>query len=514
MLRLPTPDADFPLAAPAGKGSRAVSAALAALRSAIAQDPAARPTLGALAKAAGTSPRSLTRQFTRTLGTSPLAVGRQLRLAAARQTLATGQVASVLETALRHGFDHPGRFALAYARAFGEPPFATLRDARAAPWAPQAQHGIARIALRPFDTADGDEAAARRATDELAIAVTRCRDLALLDRSVCAAGGRPAAYRLQGRLEAGTVVLELVHVARGIVLWTSRESLMSRGRLAWADRSIESALAAITADRLAEARRVPRRLADADSLVTRARPAALALDRTADAMALDLLAEALHRDPAHAQAHALLAWCRGQRAQHIFSHEPEAERRLALCHAERAVALAPDDAEVLTHAAAALSLAGRLDDAERLAARALVFDPGRADAWRRLTWITVYRGDGAAAARDFARALRIWPDSRSQALGRHGLGVARFIAGDFARSARSLAAAMQLRPAMVWGNHFLVPAAMHTGATAEARRALIVLRRASPDLTVDLCARAKISWDLAAKDWLLDGLARAGLPRS
>jgi transcriptional regulator GlxA family with amidase domain len=112
-------------------GSACVGLAMEAMKAALAQDPAAVPSLTELAKAAAVSPRSLQRHFAQVLGLAPHAVVQKIRLTAARQTLLSGKVSSVLDAALRHGFDHPGRFAIAYTRAFGQRPSATLRAARA-----------------------------------------------------------------------------------------------------------------------------------------------------------------------------------------------------------------------------------------------------------------------------------------------------------------------------------------------------------------------------------------------
>jgi hypothetical protein len=53
---------------------------------------------------------------------------------------------------------------------------------------------------------------------------------------------------------------------------------------------------------------------------------------------------------------------------------------------------------------------------------------------------------------------------------------------------------------------------MHAGAHEEARRSLASLRRAFPDLTVEWCARS-VALHPEAKERVLNGLARAGLPR-
>src|SRR5918998_128811 len=101
-------------------------------------------------------------------------------------------------------------------------------------------------------------------------------------------------------------------------------------------------------------------------------------------MALDMLDEALHRDPAHAAAHALAGW-------------------------SRALGLSPDDPEVLTLAAGVMSLNRNFDEAECLASRSLALDPDQPEALRRLGFIQNFRGDGRRAAAAFRRALRAHP---------------------------------------------------------------------------------------------------------
>ena len=108
-----------------------VERALAAARAALAADAAALPSLAALARAAGVSPRSLQRHCGAILQLSPHRLVETLRLLAAQRMLAGNEAGSVLRAAGCHGFEHPGRFACAYARAFGEPPSVTLRAARA-----------------------------------------------------------------------------------------------------------------------------------------------------------------------------------------------------------------------------------------------------------------------------------------------------------------------------------------------------------------------------------------------
>jgi len=83
-----------------------------------------------VASAAGATVRTLSRAFRRKHGIGPIAFLRRQRLEAARRDLraAEGLSTTVTAVALRYGFEHLGRFAGAYRRAFGEAPSETLRS--------------------------------------------------------------------------------------------------------------------------------------------------------------------------------------------------------------------------------------------------------------------------------------------------------------------------------------------------------------------------------------------------
>jgi tetratricopeptide (TPR) repeat protein len=229
-------------------------------------------------------------------------------------------------------------------------------------------------------------------------------------------------------------------------------------------------------------------------------------------MALDLLGEALHRNPVHPRALALAGWSRALGANHCFTRDADGERDRAMAHCTQALALAPDDPEVLTLVAGALSLTRRLDEAEALVARSLALDPCQPEALRRLGFLQNFRGDGRRAAVAFRRALSLYPTGNDGTMALIGLGIANFILGDYARSARALVRALDQQPARAWPHRFLTAAAVHAGAHEEARRSLASLRRSFPDLTVGWCAQS-VALHPQAKERVLDGLARAGLPR-
>lgn len=484
---------------------------MAAARAALARDPAAVPSPASLAKIAGVSLRSLQRHFSHALGLTPNAAVQKVRLAAARQTLLSGEAVSVLEAALRHGFQHPGRFSIAYARAFGEAPSATLRTARGQAAIGDHLTGTPIMLRALLPGVPGDAARARRATDDLAMALGRVRDLVLLSSDAASAQHTWRALRLEGRLEADCVVLSLIQPARGVVLRTLREPLPRAG-CGWADRAVGILRMAMVEQQIETSRRLPRHRASVETLVQRARPAALSQEPALLDVALDMLSEALLRDPTHARAQALTGWCRAVGANHALTHDPDGERDRAIVHCRRALALSPDDPQVLTLVGGAQSLSRHLEEAEGLIARSLVLDPDQPEAVRRLGFIQNFRGNGQQAAAAFRRSLSLYPDGSDGVMALIGLGIARFILGDYPRSARVLARALALQPSRAWPHRFLTAAAVHAGRHDEAQRSLVSLRRAFPDLTVDQCARSDML-HAEAKERMLDGLARAGLPR-
>ena len=81
-----------------------------------------------LAAIAGTSGRTLQRQFLSFVGKTPRAVLRDIGLECARRELLQGAPGvTIMDVALRCGFPHCGRFSIAYRRRYGETPSQTLK---------------------------------------------------------------------------------------------------------------------------------------------------------------------------------------------------------------------------------------------------------------------------------------------------------------------------------------------------------------------------------------------------
>jgi transcriptional regulator GlxA family with amidase domain len=92
-------------------------------------------TVEDLAAQAGMSPRNFARAFTVETGATPAKAVERLRVEAARAWL-EGEALSVEQAAERSGFGDPERMRRAFLRAFGQPPQALRRSARAAARSP------------------------------------------------------------------------------------------------------------------------------------------------------------------------------------------------------------------------------------------------------------------------------------------------------------------------------------------------------------------------------------------
>ena len=250
---------------------------------------------------------------------------------------------------------------------------------------------------------------------------------------------------------------------------------------------------------------------EAFHLTWRALQAAFAVAPKECNRALEEVARAQELAPAYALPKAIAAWCWGQRAAQRFGSTPEADRVRACRLADEARRLSPNDAMVMTLSSGALTLAHRLDDADRLNERALALDPWSAWAWVRRGWSSAYRGCGDDAIRELRTALHLMPFEPLRHLAFIGIGCGHFAAGRFEQAAVWGRSGLEANRESYWAARIIIAAAVHAGATAEARRTARWLLRRDPDLTVSEVARA---WPMppALVARLCDGLATAGIP--
>ena len=229
--------------------------------------------------------------------------------------------------------------------------------------------------------------------------------------------------------------------------------------------------------------------------------------------ALDVLEKAQRLAPGYGLPVALAAWCWGQRAAHGFSATPEKDRDHGLQLVAKACELAPNDALALTLASGALTLAHRLEEADRLLERVLALDPWLPYAWVRRGWASVYMGNPEAAYRELKIALHLSPLGPMRHIASIGMGCAHFACGRYDQAALWVQDEAKAFPGAIWADRIAVAAAVHAGATGEARRMARRLMHSDPNLTV---ARARRAWPFppAFMARLADGLKVAGIPRS
>jgi tetratricopeptide (TPR) repeat protein len=263
-------------------------------------------------------------------------------------------------------------------------------------------------------------------------------------------------------------------------------------------------------------RATPEALEDVDDEATRlawrALPAAFAVAPGPCTQALEDMDRAQALAPGYGLPKAIAAWCWSQRAAHHFGSAPQEDAARAVRLAAEACRLAPGDALALTLASGALTLAHRLEEADRVLDRALVIDPGSPWAWVRRAWASAYSGDAPTALRQFTTTLHLMPFEPIRHLAFIGIGCSHFIAGRYGRAARWAQAGVEASPDSFWGERVVAAAAAHAGAREDARRIVRGMLRRDPSLTVSVARRA---WPFPPRvmDLLADGLASAGLPR-
>jgi AraC-like DNA-binding protein len=228
--------------------------------------------------------------------------------------------------------------------------------------------------------------------------------------------------------------------------------------------------------------------------------------------ALDELEKACELAPGLALPLAAAAWCRGQRAAHGFRGALPEERRHSLEAASRACTLGRDDAFALTLASGAMTLAHRLDEADRLLERALALDPWLPYAWVRRGWGSAYAGDADGGLRELRLALELCPVGPMRNIAFIGIGAAHFALERYEAAARWVTSGTKDFPGAVWADRIAAAAAARAGAKDEARRMARRLLRLDPHLSVE---RARTAWPFPAGFMarLADGLQAAGVPR-
>jgi AraC-like DNA-binding protein/tetratricopeptide (TPR) repeat protein len=473
-----------------------------------------------LAAIAGTSGRTLQRQFLSFVGKTPRAALREIGLECARRELLQGTPGlRIMDVALDCGFPHFGRFSIAYRHRFGETPSQTLArqtafadslDGTPALLMPARDRPV--MAFGPVEASAENREMAADLADQLVAALTRAGISVVT-------GTRAARHLLTAAIRGSGVhtqlIVRLIDTETGRQLWAHRADGLLRDETANSEHlAVRIAAALQPCLRLAEidhALRKPAAGLGAYDLALRAMPGVLSLDASGNGRALELLDRALQIEPDHPLATALAGWAHVQRVVYHFTTEAAQERArsLALVHKARTLC---NDATVLAILGNALSLLNEFDAADLVTRKALTIDGGSAWAWSRSGWIDVYKGDPQSAIERFKIALDLAPHDPLAFNSTVGIGCALFTTGQYAEGARWQERALAEHPSASWVHRTLCPAYVLAGQARQAQRSLVALRQHYPDLTVPEVQRGMPPLPASQCDLVVGALQEAGLP--
>jgi len=502
----------------------------------------------------GVAGRTLNEHFRKFLNTSPISYLRQLRLTAAREVLLESETRiSVTEVAQNFEFHHVGRFAELYRRKFGESPSATLRLRRVRAFSAQklTENGSAN-ALKECDQKPWPLLSSRERPSLAILTCTSTNSESHLDRlaenlahaMITALGSSrsiaisfPKTYRRDDRdpeslarklktryfmtgsiTQVGLqvrVILRLVETSTGHHVWGDSFDELQDQFLNLQDKIVEKIIGVIPpiiqGAEIDHARRARPENLNAYGLAMRALPFVFASQPDSTRCALDLLHRAIDFDVDYGLATALAAWGHAQLVMYNDSQAPSDDKLQAIELNHRAAILDNSDPLVLATRCAVHTMAGELDVAEALVARAIARDPYSGWAWGRSAWLHAYRGDSKTAVMHFNRALALDPNEFSKANNLVGLGCAYFNSGHYDAAAFCLHRATLENPGMWWANRSLSVSYARIGERAKALESLDTLRRSCPDLTVNRVLNSvPYRPDFLAR--LGEGLNSLGLP--
>jgi len=204
-----------------------------------------------------------------------------------------------------------------------------------------------------------------------------------------------------------------------------------------------------------------------------------AWERSSVIRAIDLLEQAIQRDPQYGPALALEAMCYQNLHINGWSKAEEADCRLSVDLARRALRVAGDDPIVLSTAAHALGyFEENINPAIALIERALELNPSSATSWYRSGTLRLWAGQPELAIQHFETSLRLNP--RRSGPGLFGIGLGHFFARRFDKAAELLLQSMQETPNWAPTYRFLASCYAHMDRLDDGRKMVERLRSITP----------------------------------
>ncbi len=328
--------------------------------------------------------------------------------------------------------------------------------------------GRASIGVLPFNNFSGEpdqDYFADGIVEDLITALSRFKALAVVARSSTFAykdhdidvrdfakdlGVR---YVLEGSVQkAGSQIRingQLVDASTGIHLWADRFEGDLKNIFEMQDRITEKVVSAIEPRiRKAEierARRKPPENLDAYDLFLKALPNAYAMRPRENALALELLKEAMRLDPEYGPGAAFAAWCYEQRVTQGWSDTRDADAAAAVKLARSLIADHSDDATVIAIAGSVLVMVGHEYDVGLAAlARAVELNPNSPLVLMNHGWANTFAGDLEIALTSLARARALSRSDPAEFFVLSGLAMAHLLAGRCAEASEFAAASIAM----------------------------------------------------------------------
>ncbi len=359
------------------------------------------------------------------------------------------------------------------------------------------------IAVLPFQNMSGDpeqEYFADGMVEDIITALSRIRWLFVIARnSSFTYKGQAVDVKQVGRELGVRYVLEgsvrkaanqvritgqLIDAASGAHLWADRFDRSFEDIFELQDKVAASVAGVIEpALQKEELRRSAQRPTDdltAYDLYLRARAELSPWEKEGVLLALDLLGQALERDPQYGPALGFSAICHQLLHVSGWTEDLEVSRRQALDFARRALRVAEDDPGVLANAAYVIGYFGEeIPGALALIDRALELNPSFAFGWQRSGWLRLWAAQLDLAIEHFETSMRLSP-RESRATPHMGIGVAHFFLRRLDEAQAMLSLSLQERPGWAPTHRFLASCYAQMGRLDEAQAIVKRLRDITP----------------------------------
>lgn len=269
----------------------------------------------------------------------------------------------------------------------------------------------------------------------------------------------------------------------------------------------------LRASEIENARRKAPDSLEAYDLVLRAYPHFWAHAKDDNRIAIDLLAQALERDPNYGVALAFKAWCHAQEATYLWSEHPARERAIALELADKAALNVENDATALIAIGAVHGMTTTdQDKAIAYIERALSIDPNNAWGWTRLGWATTLRGRPDEAMAYFERSLALSPFDPLAFNVHFGMAMALGIKGEHRKGIVLVEKGLRARPSAVWAYRMLAAFHANAGNQGQAQEAMRMVLAHYPHATVAMLKAGMPPSIVEGDPSYFSGLELAGLP--